>query len=161
MIMNDWPPDSVLGSQFGYKKKKDGKEVDNAFFGISVPITQRRTVPRWFCSPFGGREGSKQAVAVVGKQGSKQVPSFKCKRTAVVLRTCPSSLFPPPRRQITGALYMPGGNVYKQYTLFLPQNLPIHRYTKMSTPLSNAFRLVLSRLVSSCIVEKGYVLLDT
>lgn len=33
---NDWPPDSVLGSQFGYKK--DGKKVDNAFFGISVPI---------------------------------------------------------------------------------------------------------------------------
>lgn len=41
------------------------------------------------------------------------------------------------------------------YVLFLPF------VTYKCLPLSNAFRLVSSRLVSSCIVEKGYVLLDT
>lgn len=43
---NDWPPDSVLSKGTTHSvrssvnnKKKDGKKVDTAFFGISVPIT--------------------------------------------------------------------------------------------------------------------------
>lgn len=154
---NDWPPDSVPSKGTTHsvrgsvnKKKKDGKKVDTLFFGISVPITQRRTAPRWFCSPFGGREGSSSGSS---KQVSKcQVSSVKRKRTGVVLRTCPSSLFPPPVQEDRSpvpyicqeVMYVTGG-----IRLFPPQNLPIHT-TIMSTRSRMPFvssRLVWSRLV--------------
>lgn len=103
---NDWPPDSVPSKGTTHsvrgsvnKKKKDGKKVDTLFFGISVPIHNGGLHPRWFCSPFGGREGRQVVAVVVSKQASKcQVSSVKCKRTGVVLRTCPSSLFPPSKK---------------------------------------------------------------
>lgn len=106
-------------------------------FSALVCRNTRRTVPRWFCSPFGGREGRSSG----SRQASKcQVSSVKCKRTGVVLRTCPSSLFPPPRRQINGALYMLGGNTNVCAVSAV-------RYLFNVYPLSNAFRLVSSRLV--------------
>lgn len=66
--------------------------MDTLFFGISVPIAhgglhQDGSVLRL----VGGKEA---VVAVVVSKC--QVSSVKCKRTGVVLRTCPSSLFPPP-----------------------------------------------------------------
>lgn len=55
---NNWPPDSlpskgpthsVRGSVTTRRKRRTGRKWT---LGISVPITQRRIVLRWFCSPF-------------------------------------------------------------------------------------------------------------
>lgn len=103
----------------------------------------------------GGKEGgSKQAVAVVGKQ----VPSFKCQvqEDWSGFKNMSKFTVPPsrPRRQINGALYIPGGNVCnRRYTLFLPQESS-DTYNTNVYPGALEFAF---RLVSSCIVRKGYI----
>lgn len=79
---NNWPPDSLaskepnpLGSRFGYKKKK-GRTGRKWTLGISVPITQRRIAPRWFCSPFWWA-GRKVVASSSGSSGGRQVSKFQ------------------------------------------------------------------------------------
>lgn len=95
---------------------------------------------------MGGKEGSSGS----SKQVSKQVPSFKYQVqedwSGVVSRTCPSSLEGIPRRQINGALYMPGGNVCNRRYTAVSTAESSDTYTMMSTPLSN-MPFVSSRLV--------------
>lgn len=132
--------------------------MDTLFFGISVPIyTADCTKMVLFSVWWAGRK----AVAVVGKQ----VPSFKCQvqedwsgvdwsgfEDMSKFTVLPSR----PRRQINGVLYMLGGNVCNSIRCFYRR---IFRYIHEMSTRSRI--CLLSCPVSSCIVGKGYVLLDT